>query len=138
MKAFIAMLSLATLLSAYPALAAPPFGERQPGGRLLEKLIDPCRTSCFDQVRSCRDVAQASALDTIQKSCGSGDSGQNTSPLQAAQIACKSDHTSQACQAARSALRSCAQSALTQLRSALYTCRNPTNVENCVEICSTQ
>ena len=137
MKAFIAMLSLVILLSAYPAWAEWSHG-RPPEGRLLEQLIYPCRARCFDQMRTCRDGAEASALATIQSSCNSGDSGQNPSPLQAAQIACKSDHTSQACQTARSALRSCAQSALTTLRSDLYKCHNPTDMEQCVEACNSQ
>ena len=135
MKGFIAMLSLMILLSAYPAWAEWSHG-RPPEGRLLEQLIYPCRARCFDQMRTCRDGAEASALATIQSSCNSGDSGQNTSPLQAAQIACKSDHTSQPCQAARSALHSCAQHDLMTLRTTLRGCRD--TAETCVDACNSQ
>jgi hypothetical protein len=128
MKAFIAMLSLVTLLSAYPALADPPFGGRQPGGRLLEKLLDPCRASCFDQMRSCRDGAEGSTLGALQQDC--------STPIATAKSACATDHTSQGCQAAKSALRSCAQTDLKQLRVALYNCRNPEVVEQCVAACN--
>jgi len=131
MKGFIAMLSLMILLSAYPALAEPPFGGRQPGGRLLEKLIDSCRTNCFDQVRNCRDAAEAKTLSDLQN-------GPCSPQITAAKTACATDHTSQGCQAAKSALRSCAHTDLTQLRSALYTCRNPEVVEQCVALCNSQ
>src|SRR5215475_7250668 len=123
MKVLIAMLSLVILLSAYPALAEWPHGEpgfrgpRPEGGRLLERLIDSCRARCFDQARTCRDAAETTMLTSVQGSCP----GQ----IQAAQIACKPDHTSPGCQDAKSTLRSCAQPAMKTLRSDLYSCGNP-------------
>ena len=112
MKAFIAMLSLVILLSAYPAFAEWPHGgpgfqgPRAEGGRLLERLIDPtsaaCRTSCFDTARTCRDAAETTLLTSVsQNDC--------QKQTQDAQSACAMDRTSQACQTARSALHSCAQ-----------------------------
>lgn len=112
MKVLIAMLSLMTLLSAYPAWAERPH-EGPPGGRLLDRLIDPCRAKCFDKVRTCRDGAEANALGEIQNDC--------STLVQAAQSACATDHTSQGCQAAKYTLRSCAQPDLTKFRLALYT-----------------
>jgi hypothetical protein len=137
MKAFIAMLSLMTLLFAYPALAELPhegLGFRGPGsegGRLLERLIDPtgtaCRTSCFEAARNCRDTAEATLLTSV----GQNDCQKQT---QNAQSACAVDRTSQPCQDARSALRSCAQHDLMTLRTTLRGCRN--TAEMCVDACN--
>jgi len=127
MKAFIAMLSLMTLLSAYPARAEWSHG-RPPEGRLLERLAEPCRASCFDKVRTCRDGAEASTLQAIPTHC--------SSQITAAQTACATDHTSQTCQDAKRTLRSCAQTDLMNLRMALYQCHNPGDIEQCVEACN--
>jgi hypothetical protein len=131
MKGFIAMLSLMILLSAYPALAEPHGGP--PGGRLLDRLVEPCHAKCFDQVRSCRDAAEASTLNDLQSPTNAC-----ATQIAVAQSACATDHASQGCQAAKSALRSCAQNDLSKLRVALYNCRNPEVVEQCVAVCNSQ
>ena len=116
MQVLIAILSLLIFLSAQPALAQRPPGG-PPVGRLLEQLIDPCRTTCFDTVRTCHDTAEAEALASAQSTCAT--------EIQTAQRACATtNRPSQACQDAVSALRTCAQSPLTAFRSAVNACNN--------------
>ena len=89
MQVLIAILSLLTFLFAYPALAQrspeeagfPGGGSGgPPAGRLLERLIAPCRTACFDTVRICHDTAEADALASAQSACAT--------EIQTAQSAC--------------------------------------------------
>jgi len=89
MKVLIAILSLLTFLAAHPVLAqwspgGPGFPDggpgRPPAGRLLERLIAPCRTACFDTVRICHDTAEADALASAQSACAT--------EIQTAQSAC--------------------------------------------------
>ena len=134
MNVLIAILCLVTLLSAHPALAERPHGGPgfpgpgpggPPAGRLLERLIDPCRPACFDTARNCHDTAEAEALTSAQSSCAS--------EIQTAQSACATNRAAQACRTAVSALRTCAQPSLTSFRSAVSACHN--TVETCVEAC---
>jgi len=114
MKGLIAMLSLVTLLSAYPALAERPHGGPPPGG-LLERLIDV--------------AAEDSASGDVQNYC--------SPQIQAAQSACvPNHHASQPCQGARRDLHTCAQPYLTQLRSAVRVCRN--TAETCTDACDSR
>ncbi len=135
MKVLIAMLSLVTLLDAYPALAqwshgGPSFAGPGPGGppagRLLERLIDPCRAACFDAAHGCRDSADADTLNDVQPKC--------QSQISTAKSVCATNHVSHDCQEAKGALYICAQPSLTALRSAVRVCRNA--AETCVDACN--
>src|SRR5262245_206913 len=138
MKVLVVVLGLMTLLAAHPALAQRPHGGPgflgpgpggPPAGRLLERLIDPCRPACFDTARNCHETAEANAMASVQSPCAA--------QIQVAQGVCTTSRTSPDCQNAVRALRTCAQPYLTSLRSDFNACRSA--AEACVDACeSTQ
>ena len=136
----VATLALLILSLAVPAGARRPsrggpgpqgFAGPGPEGRfaggVLERLISPCRTSCLDTMRTCHNAAETTTLTCVQTTC--------PTEIEAAQSACDTDRTSQACQDAVSALRTCSDACLETFHSTVTTCRDTLGV--CRDTCDT-
>lgn len=96
-------------------------------GGVLEQLISPCRAGCLATARDCRDAAETSVLSCVQDVCAT--------EITTAQSACATDRTSQSCQDAVSALRTCAQTCLETFHDAVTACRDALGV--CRDTCDT-
>lgn len=93
---------------------------------LLEQLLEPCQATCNAEARDCKATATTEAVSSIQSACAE--------QITAAQKACTDEDHSQACRDAVTALRTCAQPALTVLPTAVATCRD--DRKSCVAECT--
>src|SRR5262245_1612982 len=135
--------ALAALPLILAAMAAPVAG-RGPGGpgpgfpgggpgphgfgsgALLERLIYPCRSACFEAARTCTDTADTPALSCAEAACAS--------TIDTARTACASDPSTDDCRTARDALLTCAQACLMTRNDAASTCR--TTGDECPDACA--
>jgi len=103
----------------------PPGAPRPPVGHargLLAKLIFPCEAECADKAQACNETAEDKALTCISTTACADE-------VLAAQTACGTDRTAQACYDAVSALQTCATSStcLTTWKADTTTCRSDMN-----------
>src|SRR5262249_58492074 len=91
--------------------AGPGFPGEGPGphgfgsSAVLDQLIYPCRSACFDAARTCTDTADAAGLTCVEAACGS--------TIHTARSPGASCPSTADCSTARDALRTCAQACLT-------------------------
>jgi len=95
------------------------------GGAVLQRLLFPCRTGCFDAADTCVEAAESAAESCAGESCAS--------QITAARTACQADRTSDDCDSAISALRTCAETCLDTEATALASCR--TTLSSCLDGC---
>jgi hypothetical protein len=96
-----------------------------PGSGLVERLIDPCGSSCFDKGRTCFGAADAAALNCSQQTCDAA--------IQSARAACDADRSAQACKDGRKALRGCIDPCVQTLHTQLGSCH--ASVGSCRDAC---
>jgi hypothetical protein len=138
-SAALATVALMVAVSAGPVAARGPGGPGVPGfpgggpgphgsgsSALLERLIYPCRSACFDAARTCTDTADAAALSCVGAACAS--------TIDTARTACDGDPLTDDCRTARSALKTCPQACLTTRNDAAGTCR--TTADDCLDACT--
>jgi hypothetical protein len=95
-----------------------PPGSMRPvhAANVLMQLIYPCLADCSAAAGTCNDSADSTALTCISDACAT--------EVQTAQADCAADRTSQECQDAISALRTCGQSCLETRKTAITACRD--------------
>ena len=134
----VATLSLLMLGLAVPTRAREPSrggfgppgfaGPRPAGGfagRVLERLVSPCRAGCLETMRTCHDTAETDVLSCAQEACAT--------EIETAQSACATDRTSQACRVAVNALRSRGDACLETFQDEVTACRDALDV--CHDAC---
>jgi hypothetical protein len=94
-------------------------------GSLFQQLIFPCRAGCFAATETCNESAESTARTCVTGSCDA--------EITAAQTACQADRASSDCQAAVTALRTCAQSCIGAETSGVSSCRS--TLSSCVTAC---
>jgi hypothetical protein len=104
-----------------------PPGSMRPvhAASVLMQLVYPCLADCSATAGTCNDSADSTALTCISDACGT--------EVETAQTTCAADRTSQECQDATSALRTCGQSCLETRKTAITACRD--ELEACRTTC---
>ncbi len=101
-----------------------PDGASGPGGRLVERLVFPCRSGCFDTSRTCFQTAGSTATTCTTSRC--------ESQIGAARTACAPGRTS-ACESAIGTLETCAQPCTDTAATSATSCRD--TMLSCVTAC---
>ena len=95
-------------------------------GRLVDRLIYPCRNDCVEAERSCTEAAESNALTCAAQTCDA--------EIQTARTDCTTDRTSQACQDDVSALATCVQPCIDSQSAAVISCLD--TFKACLAVCS--
>jgi hypothetical protein len=106
-----------------PGRPAPGFGHY---GRLIDQLLNPCRSDCLEAAHTCQEAAAATALACAETTCDD--------EIQDARTACTADRTSQACKDAVTALRTCIDPCVDDQATATAACRD--TLRTCLSACA--
>src|SRR5262245_57238536 len=105
--------------------AEPDGGHGGCSGRLIKRLVFPCRAQCVDTVKSCVGTTKNTAVTCVSAAC--------TNEIAAAQSACQANPDTTGCDTALETLKTCAQNCSDSARTAMDACR--TTASSCFSAC---
>lgn len=101
-------------------------GEHQGcSGRLVQRLVFPCRAQCADTAKSCVGNTKGTAVTCVADAC--------TNEIAAAKSACQANSDTPGCDAAIGTLKTCAQACSDSAHTAMDACR--TTASSCFSAC---